>query len=500
MDVVLGVAVTGRVARLAMIGSSDSSGQVFDQYALDLPDDATSDLAETIVGTYRAVADRATGWPRHGSACPTRQKPTPCARTVSNAGVQDVEVVAETEAAAALARSAGADAALLLADDDTVALAVVGEDEESTSVLASMPIGSAGAAVACAAVLEGRCRSAHHPGHVRAGSAWTSIRLRPSSVRRCRWRCRRSGLRDRARSRADGRSCRVRPGGRGDADGARGRLAPVGRRDGAGFGRDADGAGRRCDADGDGFGRGGSWAAAGLLAGRAGLLRDAIESARGVDPEQADEATLHRGDRAATAKNTAVGSAMAFLVMSFTTLAVTVAINIRPVADVGSDSRYRPCSRIRCRGATCRRCRTSRIRWRCRSRWCRRRPPLRRLRVSGSTKGRCPITCPWRRRRCSPGRCLRFRRFRRSRFPRPLSRHGTLSPCQHGRGRLTHRRRARRLPRRPRPRRRRQRRRRRPSTIDAHDAAAARARPILKPKPEPEPAPGARLQATCYRA
>ena len=52
-----------------------------------------------------------------------------------------------------MARSVGADAALLLADDDTVSLTVVGEDAESTSVLASVPIGSAGAAVACAAVL-----------------------------------------------------------------------------------------------------------------------------------------------------------------------------------------------------------------------------------------------------------------------------------------------------------------------------------------------------------
>ena len=68
--------------------------------------------------------------------------------------MQNVEVVAETEAAAALARSVGADAALLLAADDTVSLTVIGEDEESTSVLASMPIGSAGVAVACAAVLQ----------------------------------------------------------------------------------------------------------------------------------------------------------------------------------------------------------------------------------------------------------------------------------------------------------------------------------------------------------
>jgi hypothetical protein len=57
VDVVLGVAVTGRVARLALIGSSASSGQVFDEYALDLIGDAATDLADTIVGTYRAVAD-----------------------------------------------------------------------------------------------------------------------------------------------------------------------------------------------------------------------------------------------------------------------------------------------------------------------------------------------------------------------------------------------------------------------------------------------------------
>ena len=57
MDVVLGVAVTGRVARLALVGASASSGQVFDEYALDLSGDAATELADTIVGTYRSVAD-----------------------------------------------------------------------------------------------------------------------------------------------------------------------------------------------------------------------------------------------------------------------------------------------------------------------------------------------------------------------------------------------------------------------------------------------------------
>ena len=154
MDVVVGVAVTGRVARLAMVGSPASGGQVFDQYALDLPDDALTDLADTIVGTYRAVADSGNRVAATRLCLPDASAAETLRRTVLSAGVQNVEVVAEAEAAAALARSVGADAALLLADDDTVSLTAVGEDEESTSVLASVPIGAAGAAVACAAVLQ----------------------------------------------------------------------------------------------------------------------------------------------------------------------------------------------------------------------------------------------------------------------------------------------------------------------------------------------------------
>jgi hypothetical protein len=154
VDVVVGVAVTGRVARLAMIGSPASGGQVLDQYALDLPDDATTDLADTIVGTYRAVADSGNRVAATRLCLPDASAAETLRQTVLSAGVQNVDVVTEAEAAAALARSVGADAALLLADDDTVSLTVVGEDEESTSVLASVPIGAAGAAVACAAVLQ----------------------------------------------------------------------------------------------------------------------------------------------------------------------------------------------------------------------------------------------------------------------------------------------------------------------------------------------------------
>src|SRR3954452_24616186 len=134
-----------------MVGSG---GQVFDQYALDLPDDAMTDLADTVVGTYRAVADSGNRVAATRLCLPDASAGETLRQTVLSAGVQNVEVVAEADAAAALARSVGADAALLLADDDTVSLPVVGEDDESTSVLASLPIGAAGAAVACAAVLQ----------------------------------------------------------------------------------------------------------------------------------------------------------------------------------------------------------------------------------------------------------------------------------------------------------------------------------------------------------
>src|SRR3954465_8088382 len=88
-------------------------------------------------------------------ACPTsRGFRGPRGRRGGGAGVPNVEGVSEAEAATTLARSAGADAALLLADDDTVSLTAIGEDEEATSGLASVPIGAAGAAVACAAVLQ----------------------------------------------------------------------------------------------------------------------------------------------------------------------------------------------------------------------------------------------------------------------------------------------------------------------------------------------------------
>ena len=57
MDVVLGVAVTGPVARLALLGTGADAQGVIDQSVVDLADNPIEQLAETVVGTNRLLAD-----------------------------------------------------------------------------------------------------------------------------------------------------------------------------------------------------------------------------------------------------------------------------------------------------------------------------------------------------------------------------------------------------------------------------------------------------------
>ena len=339
MDVVLGVAVAGRVARLAMIGSSDSSGQVFDQYALDLTDDAASDLAETIVGTYRAVAESGNRVAATRLCLPDASEAETLRQAVSNAGVQNVEVVAETEAAAALARSVGADAALLLADDDTVALAVVGEDEESTSVLASMPIGSAGAAVACAAVLQQvpesttrvmLCGQRLDLDSVAAElSSTAAVEVPPDpgfAIARGA-----AQTADHAGFAPAGAATQMGPAAS-DATA----LAPVS--DATQMAPASDATQMAPAADATQMATASDAAVVGPLLAYSQDEPDYYEmpseSLEEFVPEQADEATYTAVIAPPPPRTLLVGSAMAFLVMSFTSLAVAVAVNIRPVADV----------------------------------------------------------------------------------------------------------------------------------------------------------------------
>jgi hypothetical protein len=333
VDVVLGVAVTGRVARLAMVGSPASGGEVFDQYALDLPDDAMTDLADTIVGTYRAVADSGNRVAATRLCLPDASEAETLRQTVSSAGVQNVEVVTEAEAAAALARSVGADAALLLADDDTVSLTVVGEDEESTSVLASVPIGAAGAAVACAAVLQqvpdaGATRIMLVGQRLDLDSVAAELHsTAPVEV-----------APDAGYAIARGAAQTVE--GAGFPAGAATQMAPVS--DATQMAPAASDATQMAPAAADATQiapvTGDSAAVGPQLAYSQAEEPDFYEmpadSLEEFVPEQEDEEAYTAMIAPPPPKTLLMGSALGFVVVSFATLAVTVAIAIRPVADV----------------------------------------------------------------------------------------------------------------------------------------------------------------------
>lgn len=144
-----GVAVTGPVARLALLGSGAQGTDVIDQSVVDLADNPLGTLTETVVGTNRLLADenhRLVGtrlcWSDEPRADQLR-------RTLEDSGVHNVAVLSESQAVAALMRAAGRPGAALVMDDATATLSVVGPDagdpDAPPTVLASQPLtGAAG--------------------------------------------------------------------------------------------------------------------------------------------------------------------------------------------------------------------------------------------------------------------------------------------------------------------------------------------------------------------
>jgi hypothetical protein len=125
LDVVLGVAVTGRVAQLALVGSAAAGHDVVDQSVVDLADNPVEKLTETVVGTNRLLADEnhrlvATRlcWSDHPKADQLR-------RALEDSGVQNVVVLSESQAATAMwgTERHAANVPLETSDDSTVALA-----------------------------------------------------------------------------------------------------------------------------------------------------------------------------------------------------------------------------------------------------------------------------------------------------------------------------------------------------------------------------------------
>lgn len=147
MDVVLGVAVTGPVARLALLGSGARGTDVIDQSVIDLADNPLGTLTETVVGTNRLLADenhRLVGtrlcWSDEPRADQLR-------RALEDSGVHNVAVLSESQAVAALMRAAGRPGAALVMDDATATLSVVapdaGDPDAPPTVFSSQPLAGA---------------------------------------------------------------------------------------------------------------------------------------------------------------------------------------------------------------------------------------------------------------------------------------------------------------------------------------------------------------------
>src|SRR6201996_7202532 len=143
MDVVLGVAVTGPVARLALL-EPGARGDVIDQSVVDLEDNPVGKLTETVVGTNRLLADenhRLVGtrlcWPDDARAAQLQQ-------ALQHSGVPNVAVLSESQAVTALMRAAGRPGAALVVDDETATLSMPGstggDEDTPPTLLASAPL------------------------------------------------------------------------------------------------------------------------------------------------------------------------------------------------------------------------------------------------------------------------------------------------------------------------------------------------------------------------
>ncbi|OBF95126.1 hypothetical protein A5773_14900 [Mycobacterium sp. 852014-52450_SCH5900713] len=131
MDVVLGVAVTGPVARLALVGPG---ADVIDQSVVDLDENPVGKLTETVVGTNRLLADEnhrlvstRVCWSDDPRAGQLRQ-------ALEDSGVSNVALLSDSQAVAALMRAAGRPgAAALVLDDATATLSVPGSADDQNA-------------------------------------------------------------------------------------------------------------------------------------------------------------------------------------------------------------------------------------------------------------------------------------------------------------------------------------------------------------------------------
>jgi hypothetical protein len=158
MQLVLGVAMADAVARLALVDASDPLSTV-DRFEIRLDGGSTDHLVRTIVDTDTALNND--GHQLLGtSICGISESQTDRLRSaLAGAGVGNVSVVSAADAATAFVRSSAGSAgeptsALLLVDDATAALSVVGPDAATTCLVDAEAVPAVGTDAACTAMIE----------------------------------------------------------------------------------------------------------------------------------------------------------------------------------------------------------------------------------------------------------------------------------------------------------------------------------------------------------
>ncbi|HEU4361937.1 MAG TPA: hypothetical protein VFR27_10560, partial [Mycobacterium sp.] len=157
MDVALGVAVTGPLARLTLVESGPGSPAVLDQSVLDVASAPVEALTETVVGTHRMLASEghrlvATQlyWPDSRSADDLRQ-------ALDQSGVANVTVVSEAQVAgeATMSWPRGGDSTATMAsqsarDGDTIT-ALAAQTDNATMLAPAATVAEPGMTAAQAA-------------------------------------------------------------------------------------------------------------------------------------------------------------------------------------------------------------------------------------------------------------------------------------------------------------------------------------------------------------
>jgi len=162
MDVVLGVAVTDRVARLALVGSGAAGNDVIDQYMVDLAGNPIEKLTETVVGTNRLLADENHRLLATRLCWSDPQKADELRQALEDSGVQDVGVLSESQAGTALLGTGRAASSMRAEtpNDPTFALArgaamAAGLGGDATAMAPAVGLGGDATAMAPAVGLAG---------------------------------------------------------------------------------------------------------------------------------------------------------------------------------------------------------------------------------------------------------------------------------------------------------------------------------------------------------